>query len=48
MPYAIKELPGGRFATTKKANGKIIGRHSSREKAEKQIEAIYANESAEK
>jgi hypothetical protein len=46
MPYAIKKLPGGRFATVKKATGKIIGRHPSREKAQKQIAAIYANEGA--
>jgi len=43
MPYAIKKLPSGQFATVKKADGKILGRHPSREKAQAQIEAIYAN-----
>jgi hypothetical protein len=43
MPYAVKKLPSGQFATVKKATGKILGRHPSRLKAQKQIEAIYAN-----
>jgi hypothetical protein len=43
MPYEIKKLPGGRFATVKKATGKIIGRHPTKEKAQAQIAAIYAN-----
>jgi hypothetical protein len=44
MPYAIKKLSSGQYATVKKADGKILGRHPSKEKAQKQIAAIYANE----
>ena len=47
MPYAIRKVAGGRVAVVKKDTGKIIGRHPSREKAQKQIAAIYANEHAE-
>lgn len=44
MPYAFRKLGNGRVAVVKKDTGKIIGRHPSKERAEKQVAAIYANE----
>lgn len=47
MPYSVKKLPGGRYATIVSATRKVVGRHPSRDKAIKQIQAIYANEERE-
>lgn len=48
MPYKIAKVSGGRFAVMKKdGSGKVFGRHPSRVAAQKQIEAIYANEARE-
>lgn len=43
MPYSVKKLPNGQYATITKATGKIHGRHPSKEKAIAQIAAIEEN-----
>lgn len=42
MPYSIKKA-GNKYVVVKKSDGKILGHHSSKEKAQRQIAAIYAN-----
>ena len=39
MPYEIKKLPSGQYAKIRKDTGKIVSRHSSRQKA---VGSIFA------
>lgn len=43
MPYEIVRQ-GNRYFVKKKDSGKVIGRHDTKQKAEAQIRALYANE----
>lgn len=42
MPYDIKKA-GNKYVVVKKSDGKILGHHSSKSQARRQIAAIYAN-----
>jgi hypothetical protein len=51
MPYEIRKVnnkDGAQYCVYKESGGPSLGCHSSREKAQSQIDAIYANESAQK
>lgn len=52
MPYSIRKdsgCPEGKpFAVVKNDDGKKMGCHESREKARRQLAAIYANEKKSK
>jgi hypothetical protein len=41
-PYDIKKA-GSKYVVVKKSDGKILGHHSSKSQARRQIAAIYAN-----
>ncbi len=43
MPYHI-EMQGNDYCVVKDADGKVMGKHPSREEAAKQMAALYANE----
>ena len=43
MPWSVKKK-GGKFVVAKNENGKIVGTHDTRQKAEAQVRALYANE----
>lgn len=45
MPYKIVKT-GNKYKVKKKDDSKTLGTHPSRKAAQKQIAAIYANESA--
>ena len=47
MPWRVQKKDG-KFAVVKKDNGKVVGTHDTREKAEKQVRALYANEPSKK
>ena len=47
MPWRVQKKNGG-FVVVKKDNGKIVGTHSSKRKAEAQVRALYAGESKKK
>jgi hypothetical protein len=41
-PFDIKKA-GNKFVVVKKSDGKVLGTHSSKSQAKRQIAAIYAN-----
>lgn len=41
-PYDIKRA-GNKYVVVKKTTGKVLGTHSSKSQAQRQIAAIYAN-----
>jgi hypothetical protein len=43
MPYKISR-DGSEWVVKKRFGGKVVGKHDSREKAVKQIQAIHINE----
>jgi hypothetical protein len=44
MPYAVSHKPGSKvWKVVNKETGRILGTHSSKEKAEAQLRAVYAN-----
>lgn len=42
MPYQIKKA-GNKYVVVKADDGKILGHHTSKSQARRQIAAIYAN-----
>jgi uncharacterized protein YegP (UPF0339 family) len=43
MPYEIKKLPTGKFQLILKSTGEILAKSTTKEKAQKQIQAIEAS-----
>jgi len=43
MPYEIKEKKGKKFSVVNKETGKVMSKGTTKEKAKKQVKAIYAN-----
>lgn len=43
MPYSVSKR-GNSYVVVKDSDGKVMGRHKTKGKAQKQIAAIYANE----
>jgi len=43
MPYSIKKS-NDKYKVVKKEGGKVMGTHDTRQKAEKQVRALYAEE----
>jgi len=43
MPWSVQKK-GGKFVVAKKEDGKIVGTHDTRQKAEAQVRSLYANE----
>jgi hypothetical protein len=42
MPYAIRKS-GSKWKVVNKETGRVLGTHTSKRKAEKQLSAVYAN-----
>ena len=47
MPFDIKKS-GNKYIVVKKDDGKVMGTHTSKSEAQRQIAAIYANSPKEK
>lgn len=43
MPYEVKQF-GSQWIVVKKLGGKIMGRHKTKQEAQAQLKALYANE----
>ena len=43
MPWKVKKS-GDKYQVVKKGSGKVVATHDSKEKAEAQVRALYANE----
>ena len=44
MPYSIRNVSPGRYQVIKDSDGRVLGEHATRGRAERQVRAIYAHE----
>lgn len=47
MPWEVKKQ-GRFFLVCKKGSGKVVGTHDTRDKATRQVQALYANEASKR